>query len=246
MIQIVEILGRSEQGRTRPFLCAGDDGRRYYVKGRRAGRRSQLCEWTAAHLARTVGLPIADFEVVQVPRGLVELDMPHLDLQDLGSGPAFGSAQVLDAAEFAAGDRRRVPAETRRAILVFDWWIRNDDRTLTDRGGNPNLLWDVARKEVAVIDHNLAFNSAFDAPTFMETHAFGQERRAVWSDLVERVERVRHLSAALPMFRQACDNAPDEWWFADDDGGVPVNFDRTAVQALLERCESPDFWNIEP
>jgi hypothetical protein len=44
-LSIVEILGRSKQGRTRPFLCCCDDDQLYFVKGRDAGHRSLLCEW---------------------------------------------------------------------------------------------------------------------------------------------------------------------------------------------------------
>ncbi|MEW5824691.1 MAG: HipA family kinase [Pseudomonadota bacterium] len=36
----VEIIDRSEQGMTRPFICRGEDGFVYFVKGRGAARRS--------------------------------------------------------------------------------------------------------------------------------------------------------------------------------------------------------------
>lgn len=41
-IQIVEVLGRSIQGITRPFICRGEDDRTYFVKGQGAGRRSLI------------------------------------------------------------------------------------------------------------------------------------------------------------------------------------------------------------
>ncbi len=43
-IEIVEVLRRSNQGLTRLFICRGDDGNTYFVKGRDAGRRNQVCE----------------------------------------------------------------------------------------------------------------------------------------------------------------------------------------------------------
>ena len=49
-IQIVEIIGRSTQGITRPFICRGEDGHIYFVKGRGAGKRSLICEWIAGNL----------------------------------------------------------------------------------------------------------------------------------------------------------------------------------------------------
>jgi hypothetical protein len=65
-VEIVEIMGRSEQGVTRPFICRGDDGHVYFVKGRGAGMRSLICEWIAGQLGRRLGLPIAPFEIVEV------------------------------------------------------------------------------------------------------------------------------------------------------------------------------------
>ena len=32
-VVIEEVLGRSLQGKTQPFICRGDDGETYYVKG---------------------------------------------------------------------------------------------------------------------------------------------------------------------------------------------------------------------
>jgi hypothetical protein len=235
LVEIVEILGRSEQGRTRP--C---------VKGRGALRRSQLCEWTVGHLARALRLPIADFAIVEVPAALLKLNMPHLDLGDLGVGPAFGSVCVPSASEFSIGDLGNVSDAEGRDILMFDWWVRNDDRTLTAKGGNPNLLWDTPNRKVVVIDHNLAFNPEFDRRSFLELHVFATQRDAIWTDLDEMARRQKRLLDALPVFDQACDNAPEQWSFADDDCGVPADFDRALARDVLEQCARWDFWKIEP
>lgn len=73
-VQVVEVLRRSEQGMTRPFICRGDDGEIYFVKGVGAGRRSQICEWVAGKLASAFGLPIAPFRLLDVPEELIEAD----------------------------------------------------------------------------------------------------------------------------------------------------------------------------
>ncbi len=88
MIQVVEILGRAEQGMTHPFICRGDDDNTYFVKGIGAGRRSQICEWVAGRLALDLGLPIAPFKIVDVPEELVAVSP---DCRELGAGPAFDS-----------------------------------------------------------------------------------------------------------------------------------------------------------
>ena len=80
MIQIIEILGRSEQGMTRPFICRGEDNNIYFVKGVGAGRRSQVCEWLAGNLALELGLPIAPFRIVDVPFALAENNPQYSEL----------------------------------------------------------------------------------------------------------------------------------------------------------------------
>ncbi|MEI9982629.1 MAG: HipA family kinase [Aliidongia sp.] len=246
MVEIEEVLERSKQGRTRPFRCRGDDGRIYFVKGRGAGRRSQLREWIAGHIAQQLRLPIPPFEIVTVPSALLRLDLPHLELRDLGVGPAFGSLEMPNATDLLVGDLARVPPDLRRRVLLFDWWIRNDDRTLTELGGNPNLLWVAQRRELVVIDHNLAFCETFDPIAFMQLHVFAAERAAMWDDLAERAFWEQECAGALSEFDRACDNAPEEWWFADDERGVPADFDRAAARAILERYTQRDFWKIDP
>ncbi len=70
-IEIVEVLRRSNQGLTRLFICRGDDGNTYFVKGRDAGRRNQVCEWITGRLAVLLRLPVAPFEIVVVPEELL-------------------------------------------------------------------------------------------------------------------------------------------------------------------------------
>jgi len=119
-VQIVEIMGRSTQGITRPFKCRGDDGHVYFVKGRGAGRRSQICEWIAGQLGLRLGLPIAPFEIVEVPQVLIDLDLSG-ELQELGAGPAFGSRR-LGVMELSVSHLAHIPAEVQRDVLTFDWW----------------------------------------------------------------------------------------------------------------------------
>ena len=90
-IQIVEILKRSEQGMTRPFICRCEDDRLYYVKGRGAGPRSLLCEWLAGHLANALDLPVPEFVIAQASKELVDL---FPDGGDLGALPAFASCSA--------------------------------------------------------------------------------------------------------------------------------------------------------
>ncbi|NMG49001.1 hypothetical protein GO613_12915 [Azoarcus communis] len=239
-VVIEEILRRSEQGVTRPFVCRGDDNALYYVKGRGAGRRSLICEWVAAQLATAFGLPIAEYALAQVPDELIEAQV-FPEACDLGSGIVFASREMPHPQELTLVTRDRVPPELATDVLVFDWWLHNEDRHLTGRGGNPNLLWDMQSDELVVIDHNQAFDRDFCAKRFLASHVFASNWNRVYGDHVER-ERYRiKLSVALEKLADIRVSIPDVWWFVDD--GVPADVTWDEVLKCVERYQREDFWN---
>lgn len=242
-LAIVEILERSEQGRTRPFLCRCEDDNLYFVKGRDAGHRSLLCEWLAGHLARALNLPVPEFVIAQAPRELVEL---YPEGRDLGTQPVFASRQVNHVQELSVSHLGDVAANLQRDVLVFDWWVNNADRTLTTLSGNPNLMWDAARQQLVVIDHNLAFDRDFDAAGFSKAHVFSGQILNVFQDLIEPMEYMGRLRQALAVWPEACNNAPSEWWFVDEEQTVPTDFDPDATLALLNRYTNEEFWRLTP
>lgn len=177
-LEIVEIMGRAQQGVTQPFICRAEDDQVYFVKGRGAGRRSLVCEWIAGQLGRRLGLPIAPFEIVEIPEALLAVAMRD-DLNDLGVGKAFGSRK-MPVVELSVSLIDQVPEEIQRDVLAFDWWVRNADRSLGELGGNPNLFWDANNAALVVIDHNQAFDPGFSAQDFVESHVF----RSHWNALI--------------------------------------------------------------
>lgn len=242
-IQIVEILKRSEQGMTRPFLCRCEDGRLYYVKGRGAGPRSLLCEWLAGHLARALGLPVPEFVIAQASKELIDL---FPEGGDLGVLPAFASAVVEHTQELSKAHLGDVPAALQSDVVVFDWWLRNADRTLTSLGGNPNLLWDTNAERLVVIDHNGAFDPVFSAAGFSDSHVFSAKIPYVFQDIAEQGRYAQRLRDALAVWAPACENVPPEWWFVDAEQTVPTDFDRVATLTLLNRCTNEEFWRLTP
>ncbi len=245
LIDIEAVTGRAEQGKTRPFICLGDDQHLYYVKGRGAGRRSLIAELLCGQLAKAFGLEIARFAVVDVPEALIRpIFMP--EIAELGAGKAFGSQALPHVQElsFARLEESRVDGtiseRMARDVFMFDWWVRNGDRTLTSKGGNPNLLWDVGIGQLVVIDHNCAFDPDFKADEAFALHVFADAGRAVFADMLERQHYAERFAAALATFGQACDNVPPEWWWVDHD--VPANFDRAEAHAQLARFTDASFW----
>jgi hypothetical protein len=101
VITLTEILDRSTQGITRPFLCR-EGALIYFVKGRYAGQRSLCCEWVAGRIAQDllgdIPLSIPPFTIADVPKALIE-GSARPDAGDLGHGLAFASLQIEDAQE---------------------------------------------------------------------------------------------------------------------------------------------------
>lgn len=241
LLCIEEILGRAEQGITKPFLCRGNDGLLYYVKGVAANRRSLICEWMAGTLATDFGLNVPPLRIAYVPAGLAEL---HPEGRDLGSGPVFASQAAQKLNEILFQQTQLVPQEVRRDVIAFDWWVRNADRSLTATGGNPNLFWDSGSRELVVIDHNQAFDPDFDPQAFLATHIFQAEFSALCSDLVLMAQYAARMKGTLKLWDEAWKMVPDEWLFHDDEQTIPIDFNPSAGAELLARCNTEDLWRL--
>lgn len=95
---------------------------------------------------------------------------------------------------------------------------------------------------MVVIDHNVVFETAFDAEAFVNTHVFADELNIVFTDWAARAAYCDRLSVAFAAFDQACQDCPEEWWWHAED--VPADFDRGAIRDMLQRFERDDFWNL--
>jgi hypothetical protein len=235
-LNIIEIISRSEQGTTRPFLCRAENEALFYVKGSYAGKRALCCEWVAGRLGHLLELPIPDFCIAEVPAVLVN-ESSRTDAADLGSGLVFASQLVEDAQEITFADVARIDLGLKQKVLLFDWWIRNEDRTLTEFGGNPNLLRTAGGGALRVFDLNLAFDETFDEARFWRLHVFN-EAVAAWPD-----EFKAELTGAM---RTTTQQLPAIWSELPEDWRQAGGLDLAAVERLLNRFEnSPDrFWAI--
>lgn len=237
-VQIIEILKRSEHGITKPYICRADDNNIYFVKGIGAGRRSQVYEWIAGNLALEIGIPIAPFELVNVPHELVEGNSAY---NDLGHGLAFGSCKQM-IMELNFQGISQVNSDLQQSVLAFDWWIQNDDRTLTKSGGNPNLFWEPEKEELVVIDHNQAFDPNFSVDTFKNLHVFSCQFNELFSDFIQRTDHENKFKTALSHWDEICSGLPKEWYYFDSDMTTPANFDLDTVFETLNRYNANSFW----
>jgi hypothetical protein len=234
-IRIVEIIDRSTQGITRPFLCRGDDGQRYFVKGHGAGRRALISEWLAGHLGLRLGLPIPAFAQVSIPAELIRFSARE-DIQDLGAGTVgFGSRLVPHVDELSYPFIGQIDPGLRARILLFDWWVGNGDRTLSPDGGNPNLLWAHREQRLHVIDHNLAFDAAAFGG-FWDEHIFSASR-SEWTPAF-RKEISCAMIAAAARIPQWWREMPEAW--TEIDCGLEL----AAMQKILSRFDRDPrtFW----
>ena len=136
VIAIEEIKSRSVQGVTKPFLCTGDDGKQYYVKGLPGcGRYELIAEYLAGSLGVSMGLPVPPLQIVDVPAELVSLNTVE-GIGELGSGLAFGSECVSFTQEYSNSIRPLIDPNLQARVLLFDWWIKNEDRKYGPNGGN--------------------------------------------------------------------------------------------------------------
>lgn len=239
---IQSVLRRSEQGVLRPFLCVGEDGVQYFVKGRGAGRTNLVTEFVAGKLGQKLGLPIPHIEVVRVPEMLIR-SSAVAGIGELGAGLAFGSKAVEFAQELGRLHLSRVQADLRLDVLLFDRWINNEDRTFGLAGGNPNLMWDARGEGLVVIDHNLGFDPGFDTVRFWQNHIFRADG-AAFGDPGFRAIKTKWLDEALTGLDNIIKELPEEWAFEDSMETVPVDFDIERARMILRQHHTEYFWNV--
>lgn len=267
---ITAVLGRAEQGMTRPFICQVSQGNTCYVKGAYAGQRSLCCEWVAGWLAKAVlddlpagvppiGVPV--IEMAKVSRALIETSA-RKDIRDLGVGTVFASWRMDGAQELSWSSAQGWPDETMAALLLMDLWLQNEDRSLSAQGGNPNLLvtqipplpdWDeggapwkdMPRREMLwAYDFNLAFDEQFDRARFFDAHVFGGKLKQWPEGFRERMEP--RLRAGLERLPKLFAELPPEWLHLNGDDSLPVQLDMDRVfSALSLPFTEPDlFWKL--
>ncbi|WP_152524742.1 HipA family kinase [Novosphingobium lindaniclasticum] len=233
--RITEIVRPIESGMTEPVLCVLDDDNTYCVKGKGALARGKISEVLCAVLGRSIGLPIPDFAIASLSPAMVAQGAYDATVRRIGSEPSFASLWKEPISDFLIVMRQDFPASLLASVYVFDHWIRNDDRTLTDHGGNVNLLVNLATKELVVIDHNLAFSATY-AVADLPLHVGHQS----WRSLDRRKEfsfglRERMLRAKDEL-NVVADCLPDEWLEQEPD---------LIDHALetLDRVSGNEFWD---
>jgi hypothetical protein len=232
---IVEVIGKVEQGYSNPYECLDENDQSFIVKG--LPRSSQINEWVCANLATEFGLPIADYELVEIPEELYfELD---LDAQiDLGCGPIFGSKKIPLVQWFEPETMHHiVTKEEKLKIFLFDYWVKNADRNST----NTNLL--VSDQRIRVIDHNSAFDKKYTEGDVTQHIFYDQINNKKLNDLVFRAEISSQFEDILLNFDNIIGSIPEEWQYSDSPiNTLKANVDFVTIENTLRRYTDDDFW----
>jgi len=233
---IIQIGHRTKQGITAPFMCIAEGDEHYFVKGKSASLYERISEWMGASLGTAFDLPIPKFIIVQVPQELLDLDGEET-LNDLGNEPAFASKRIFFSQELRYDRIPQIHKTLQQDILLFDIWIRNSDRSLTEKGGNPNLLW--CKNKVYVIDHNLSFDKAFDINDLLTTHAFHQQISEISDDFLKKQHYEAKMKQALETWTTAWNTLPQEWREENDDLQL---FDQDKIHQQLYNDAHGQIW----
>lgn len=202
------------------------------------------CEWVAGSLAKEFGLPIPRFGIVEVPEILISSSARD-DIQELGAGPVFASAKVANATEITWEEVQKVPDGLKSRTLFFDWWVHNEDRSLSSVGGNPNLLMagnSEGVRKLWVFDFNLAFDPDFTEEQFWRAHIFAKmDERQLHGFHYESESELKNAISKLP---EIFAKLPLEWLYLDGDESQPVQLDEKMVILKLKRALNPsvEFW----
>jgi len=242
LIEIVEILDRAKDGVTEPFICRADDDEIYYVKGQGIGIKSLIHEWVAGLLAKAMGIPIAPFALCNVEQDLIDFGLRD-DLHELGSGIAFASLRKRGE-WIKYSDVNKINTELQQDLLMFDYWVKNGDRTLTEYGGNPNLLWDSEDKSLVVIDHNNAFDEYIIKDDFFHCHIFNNQWAIVLGDMIKRNKYEEIFNHILLGWEDIVASIPSEWLSTGEEC-IPADYDLHSMIIMLQEHHGRDFWYAE-
>ncbi|MCK5133779.1 MAG: hypothetical protein KAR40_16720 [Candidatus Sabulitectum sp.] len=206
-INVREIHGKAKSGMTDPYICTCEDNAQYVVKGNGAGRDGRIKELVCAALGKQFGLAIPLFRIAYVDSQLLKFNEKRTEVTScIGEGLCFASRMVKHPSIVRKEEIENINIETRCRILLFDWWIKNMDRSDT----NTNLLW-TTDGSIKVIDHNLAFDKDFEEEEFFTRHLFRKDRAMPEVGLNFPQKMSELAENVLSQFEAVWDQIPEEW-----------------------------------
>ncbi len=219
-----------------PFICRANSCF-YYAKGSNTQPKGLINEWVCASLAKRFGLPVPHFCLLRLDSCLKELVNSEW-VQDLEFEYLFGSKSVAPCEKITVSDIDNYTPELKRDILVFDAWILNNDRMLTDSGGNPNLLITLPNLDLKVIDHNLAFDTEFNQKDLRNLHVFSKVLETYPIQLPEQADYCERFESVMDGFDEIIDQIPNEWIESLSCSGEYLS----EIKSILNNYKNESYW----
>lgn len=230
------------EGGSLPAVVETDEPGAYVVKFRGAGQgvKALIAELLAAELALLLGLPVPGPALVDLGAGFGEGE-PDPEIQDIlrGSvGTNFGLAYLAGALAFDPAADRAFDPDLAAAIVWFDAYITNVDRTAR----NTNLLsWRGARY---LIDHGASLYFHYRSEGW-ERSAQGRFPQIKDHVLLPFAGDIAAAGARLaPLLTEAALTAavasvPDEWLNEEERFDSPAAYRAAYVAYLRARLTGP-------
>ncbi|HIC2887037.1 TPA: HipA family kinase [Morganella morganii] len=210
-IEVTEVIRIMDAGATQPVLCRCNDGNLYVIKSTASASRKELVhEFVAASLAKYICLSIPDFAIIYIPNEIVDYLPPQLKGR-LSQGYAFASYYIRDSANISFDmAHQAIDLQSQKKIYLFDRVINNSDRTLSDMGGNVNIIYNVKEQRYYLIDHNLAFDPNCQDADF-NYHVYSPRHRSWEYDMVDATSNEDLLNSVNSVCPGIVAGLPDEW-----------------------------------
>ncbi|MFN8485651.1 MAG: HipA family kinase [Anaerolineae bacterium] len=240
-ITAIRYVAPLREGGSVPAIVEADDDGTYVLKFRGAGqgRKALIAELVAGEIGRALGLPVPDLAVIELDGvlGRAEPDPEIKTIIDASVGLNLAVDYLPGSLGFGPLDERKVDGDLASAIVWFDAYVSNVDRTPR----NPNMLW--WHRRLYLIDHGAAL--------YFHHNWGGDDRsRSPFAVIKDHVllRRANALEAAdeemavrLPeeTIRQIVASIPDDW-LGDEASFPDVAAHRQAyVDYLLRRLQAP-------
>lgn len=158
---------------------------------------------------------------------------------ELSPGPAFATRFVENASTINIQQARNaVNIQDQKKIFFFDRWISNADRSLTDLGGNVNIIFDAVNNSYFLIDHNLAFAQDTTDDEY-DVHVYSAHGRKWVYDILDEPELADLANNAIGTLDQVFNQLPEVWFSSDEERELIQN----NITNCLCRVRNKEFWS---